>query len=345
MIEPRHLKTLRALADHGTVNAAAVALHLTPSAVSQQLTALARTTGCELLERRGRGVVLTKPARILLDHADAILERYERADADLRDYQDGSVNVLRIIGFSTAITAIIAPAVAAVRRERPRWRIQIEEAESEEGLALLLDGEVDVAVVMIAPNRPLLADRRIEREPLLADPYFAVLPDGHPLVQRGGPVDLADLSDDEWIQSRHWTSCHAVIEGACAAAGFQPRVAHYSTDFPASVALVAAGLGVTVIPQLGLPQVPPEGVRILPIHPDTPHRHIAAAMRRGAQYPELLEALRTAAGKAIAIPGAVPDTPPDAAPNPVVSGAESNSTEGSTKPTAGVGPNTKPSAP
>ena len=299
MIEPRHLRTLRALADHGTVNAAATALHLTPSAVSQQLTALARATGCELLERRGRGVILTKPAQILLDHADAILERYERADADLRDFRDGSATVLRVIGFSTAIAGFAAAAVAAVIREHPGWRIQVEEAESEEALALLLDREVDLAVVMIAPNRPLLADRRIELVPLLAEPYSAVLPADHPLARRGGPVDLAELSGDSWIQSRRWTSCHAVVEGACAAAGFQPHIGHYSTDFPASVALVAAGLGVTVIPRLGLPLVPPDSIKILPIRPDTPRRHISAAMRRGAQYPELLDALRTAARAAI----------------------------------------------
>jgi DNA-binding transcriptional LysR family regulator len=295
MIEPRHLRTLRAVADHGSINAAAAALHLTPSAVSQQLTALARSTDCELLERHGRGVVLTKPARILLDHADAILERYERAEADLRDFRDGPVTLLQIAAFPTAISGFAAKAVGTLIRQHPRWRIHVEEAESDEALALLLDRKKDLAVVMIAPNRPLLADRRIELEPLLAEPYFAVLPNQHPLAQRGGPVDLAELSADDWIQPRNWTSCHAITEAACAAAGFQPKIAHYASDFPACVALVAVGLGVTVIPTLGFPHIPPNSVRVLPINPPTPLRHISAAVRRGARFPDLLDALRTAA--------------------------------------------------
>jgi DNA-binding transcriptional LysR family regulator len=299
VIEPRHLRTLRALADHGTVNAAAAALHLTPSAVSQQLAALARASGCELLERRGRGVALSKAAQVLLDHADAILERYERADADLREFRGGSVAVLRIVGFPSAIAGFVAAAVAGLGRRHSGWRIQIEEADSEEALALLLDHEIDLAVVMIAPGRPLLADHRIELFPLLAEPYYAVLPDSHPLARRGTVVELAELADDAWVQSRRWTSCHAIIEGACAAAGFQPRTAHYATEFPALIGLVAAGLGVTVIPRLGLPRVPPDTVRVLPMHPETPRRHVSAAVRRGARYPELLEALLKAADQAV----------------------------------------------
>lgn len=298
MIDPRHLRTLRALADHGTVNAAAVALHLTPSAVSQQLTALARSTGCTLIQRRGRGVVLTEPARILLDHADAILERYERADADLRDFRDGSAARFRVCAFPTAIAAFVANAVARLCEQNPGWRVEIEEAESEESLALLLDGDVDVAVVMIAPNRPVLADPRIVLEPLVVDDYRAVVPAGHRLAGSARPIDLAELTQEPWIQSRRWTSCAEVIAAACAAAGFQPRAAHYTTDFLAAVGMVAAGLGVTVVPELGLPPIIPDSARVLPIGQDAPRRRIAAAMRKGANYSRAVSALREASASA-----------------------------------------------
>jgi len=294
MIDPRHLKTLRALADHGTVTAAATSLHLTPSAVSQQLTSLAKSTGCTLLEPHGRRVLLTQPAKILLEHADAILERYEHADADLRDYRQGAAARLRIAAFSTSISGFVAATVAQLGRDDAGWRVEIEEAESEEAVALLLDRDVDLAVVMIAPNRPLLADRRIQLDPLLNDRYQAVVPIDHPLAAAGSLTELAQLADEPWVLSRTWTSCHEIVAGACAAAGFQPRAEHYTTDFAASVSMVGAGLGVTVIPELGLPLRLPDTVRALSIDENPPHRRIAAATRRGGGQPELLAALRLA---------------------------------------------------
>jgi DNA-binding transcriptional LysR family regulator len=133
-----------------------------------------------------------------------------------------------VCAFSTAIAGFVAAAVARLGREHPGWGIEIEETESEESLALLLDREADAAVVMIAPNRPLLADRRISLEPLVAERYFAVLPAQHPLAARAGELDLAELAREPWIQSRRWTSCHEVVAAACAAAGFQPRAAHHA---------------------------------------------------------------------------------------------------------------------
>ncbi|HEV2634101.1 MAG TPA: LysR family transcriptional regulator [Actinocrinis sp.] len=294
MIDPRHLKTLRALADHGTVTAAASALHLTPSAVSQQLTALAKSTGCTLLEPHGRRVLLTQPAKILLDHADAIMERYEHVESDLREFRQGAVARMRIASFSTAISGFVAATVAMLGRDEAGWRVEIEEAESEESIALLLDRDVDLAVVMIAPNRPLLADRRLHLEPLLDDRYQAVVPADHPLAAAGVVGRLADLAEEPWVLSRTWTSCHEIVAGACAAAGFQPRADHYTTDFSASVSMVEAGLGVTVIPELGLPLRLPDSVRALRIEENPPHRRIAAAVRRGSSQPELLSALRKA---------------------------------------------------
>lgn len=285
MIDPVHLRTLRALADHGTVVAAAETLHLSPSAVSQQLTSLARTTGCTLLEKRGRGVVLTQPAKILLEHADAILERFEQAESDMRSYQQGDAAVLRVGGFSTSLQNFVAEAVSVALSHNPGWSIQIDEVESEEAMALLLDRELDLAVVMIAPNRPLLADRRISLEPLIADTYRAVVPSVHPLGALDELDELSRLAYEPWVLSRHWTSCHEIVMAACAVAGFQPHAAHNTTDFTAAVAMVGHGLGVTVIPMLGLPRQTPDSVRVLPIRGNPPTRHIAVAVRSGSAQP------------------------------------------------------------
>lgn len=299
MIEPRHLKTLRALADHGTVNAAAGALHLTPSAVSQQLTALSKATGCTLLERRGRRVALTEPALVLLDHADAILERYELVEADLRAYQDSGIRRLRVSAVPTAIAGFLATAVARLTAEHPGWHIEVEDAESEDSLVRLLDQGTDAAVVMVAPNRPLLSDRRIALEPLVTDPYYAVLPAGHRLAGRAR-IDLADLAGDPWIRSCRRTSCHEVVEAACAAAGFQPGGSHFASDFLAAMALVSCGLGVTLTPRLGLPPVLPPTVRVLPLGRGAAARRISLATRRGDSRPELLRTLREEARTAVA---------------------------------------------
>lgn len=285
MIDPNHLRTLRALADHGTVVAAAETLHLSPSAVSQQLNSLARTTGCTLLEKRGRGVVLTQPAKILLEHADAILERFEQAESDMRSYQQGDTAVLRVGGFSTALQTFVSDAVSMALHRNPGWSIQIDEVESEESMAMLLDRELDLSVVMIAPNRPLLADRRISLEPLLADTYRAVVPAIHPLGALDELDRLSRLAYEPWVLSRHWTSTHEIVMAACAVAGFQPRAAHNTTDFAASVAMVGHGLGVSVIPMLGLPRIVPDTVKILPIKVDPPTRHIAVAVRSGSAQP------------------------------------------------------------
>ena len=285
MIDPNHLRTLRALADHGTVVAAAETLHLSPSAVSQQLNSLARTTGCALLEKRGRGVVLTQPAKILLEHADAILERFEQAESDMRSYQQGDAAVLRIGGFSTCLQSFVSGAVSTALHRNPGWSIQIDEVESEESMAMLLDRELDLAVVMIAPNRPLLSDRRISLEPLVADTYRAVVPAVHPLGALAELDRLSRLAYEPWILSRHWTSCHEIVMAACAVAGFQPRAAHNTTDFTAAVSMVGHGLGVTVIPWLGLPAGLPDTVRVLPIRVDPPTRHIAVAVRSGSAQP------------------------------------------------------------
>ncbi|SER90755.1 LysR family transcriptional regulator [Actinokineospora terrae] len=294
MIDPRHLRTVRALGDHGTVIDTAAALHLTPSAVSQQLASLARSAGCAILERHGRRVVLTEAGKVLLNHAETILEQIERAHTDLRHFQQRQVSHLRISAFPTAIAGFVAEAVARLGVRLPGWHVEIEEAETDESLTLLLDHDVDLAVVMITPNQPGLADHRIELLPLAVENYCAVLPTGHPLAG-SAPIRLADLAAENWVLSRHTTSCREVVASACAMAGFQPRVKHHATDFAAAVGIVAAGLGVTVVPELGLPPILPESVRIQAIASHTPKRQIAAAIRRNSDHGELVEMLRSAA--------------------------------------------------
>jgi len=297
MIDVRQLRTLRALADHGTVSAAADALYLTPSAVSQQLAILSKSTGCDLLERRGRNVVLTEAARVLVTHADAVFAQLERAQSDLRSMSPAPITV-RVGGFPTAVMAVIAPAMKSLRARHPEWGFEISDPESEDSVARLIDGSIDVAVVMAAPNRPLLGDPRIRILPLLEEIYQAALPADHPYAEATS-VSLTDLVEDPFVLAAEGLSCHDQVSAICADAGFQPRGRHRATDFSAALALIANGFGVTLLPTLGIPPEVPEGVVLVPVKEDWPRRVSLIATRAGAEYPEVVTALTEAAAKLV----------------------------------------------
>ncbi|GAA3057935.1 hypothetical protein GCM10020229_82000 [Kitasatospora albolonga] len=145
MIDARRLRTLRAVADHRTVTAAAAALYLTPSAVSQQLAALEQETGHHLLAREGRGVRLTAAGEILLLHADLVLAQLERAEADLAAYQQGAAGEVTVAAFATGIALVLAPAIADLATAAPGVRLRVLDAEGDASLPMVLDGRADIA--------------------------------------------------------------------------------------------------------------------------------------------------------------------------------------------------------
>ena len=250
MIDARRLRVLREVAEHGTVAAAADALHLTPSAVSQQLAALEREVGQPVVERNGRGVRLTGAAEVLVGHANVVLAQLEAAAADVAAYADGLVGTVRIAGFATGIAEIVAPAAAALRVSHPKLALAIAEQEAPGCFVAVTRGDVDLALSMASRLAPPVDDARYERLALRVDPLDAVLPATHP---RAGDdaVDLAALASEPFVGPPDGTSCHDVTVNGCAAAGFTPGFAHRSLDYYAMMALVAAGLGVALVPRLG----------------------------------------------------------------------------------------------
>ncbi|MEV7908037.1 LysR family transcriptional regulator, partial [Streptomyces anulatus] len=256
MIDTRRLRTLRAVADHRTVTAAAAALHLTPSAVSQQLVALEHEVGHRLLERDGRGVRLTSVGRILLGHANEVLAQLERAEADIAAYTTGTAGEAKVASFATAIGLVVAPAMGRLREKEPGIQVRVLDAEGDQSLTMVLDGAVDVAVAVEYRGAPAEDDRRLSRIPLYSEPFDVVLPRDHPLAgdgaagadprglpPTGGEVAVADLAGETWIGPYPGNPCHDVIALACEHAGFIPEFAHSSDDFSAVVALAAAGAG------------------------------------------------------------------------------------------------------
>ncbi|MGW1884525.1 LysR family transcriptional regulator [Streptomyces sp. NPDC001970] len=300
MIDPRRLRILRAAADHRTVTAAAAALYLTPSAVSQQLAALEQETGHTLLIRSGRGVRLTAAGEILLAHANAVLSQLEQAEAELAAYAGGAAGEVTVAAFATGIAEVLAPAIGRLADQHPGIRVRVRDAEGDESLPMVLDGEADLALAVEYRGAPHEDDRRLARVPLYAEPFDAVLHSSHPLAG-DDQVELAQLADSDWIGPYPGNPCHDVMLLACELAGFEPRLLHSSDDFRAVVALAGAGAGVALVPRSALRGMELKDTVVLPVAGPAATRRVFAAVRRGAETHPLLspvlEALaRSAAG-------------------------------------------------
>lgn len=278
----KKLQILRTLGERGTVTATAQVLLMTPSAVSQQLSNLAKQVGVPLLEAHGRRVRLTGAARLLLRHADAVLAQLERADAELAAYVKGEAGEVRVGAFSTAVPALVVPAVRALWEAHPGISVRVREAEAGEAYDLLAAGDVDLALSLAAqaPREP--GGGRFTQVTLLADPLDVALPRDHPLA-RAAALRLADLASEPWIfgGSGPWSE---ITRTACEAAGFVPEQAHSAAGWEAILAMVAAGMGVALVPRMaGAGASGRGGVAMRELAVDRPHRHVIAAVRRGAE--------------------------------------------------------------
>jgi DNA-binding transcriptional LysR family regulator len=280
MIDLRRLRTLRELADRGTLAATADALHLTPSAVSQQLAALEREVGQPLLEPNGRGVRLSPAARAILAHADALFSEVQRMDATLAGLADGTLGEVRVGAFATGIRGLVVPAVELLRERAPGLRLTIGDYESPEVFDAIALGELDVGLSMEHSGAPGRDDERFARRDLMRDVLDVALPDGHRLAGRA--LALADLAGEPWIAPPRGWSCDDVIRVSCSAAGFAPDVAHRSGDWTAIMAMVAAGLGVAVVPRLAQDSPPPRVVIQL-LRGEPAARHLFVVCRSGAE--------------------------------------------------------------
>ncbi|QKW49892.1 LysR family transcriptional regulator [Streptomyces buecherae] len=300
----RKLRVLRTLDELGTVTATAQALRMTPSAVSQQLSGLAKQLDVPLLEAHGRRVRLTDAARLVLRHTEEVFAQLERAEAELAGYRRGESGRVRVGAFSTAIPALVVPAAQQLRRRYPALEVRVHQAEAAEAYELLARGTVDLAL-SLAAHAPPARDPKFARVPLLADPLDVALPARHPLAA-APDLRLADLAGEAWIygSSGPWSEITTV---ACQVAGFVPEQAHAAADWPSILALVAAGMGVALVPRMAMVAEyggadPAVAVRVL--RTDRPCRHVVAAVRKGAEgAPGLARVLDALHAVAAARPG------------------------------------------
>ncbi|WP_151482195.1 LysR family transcriptional regulator [Streptomyces albicerus] len=296
MLDVRRLQMLRAVVTSGSVTAAATRLGYTPSAVSQQIAVLEKEAGAALLERAGRGVRPTAAGLLLTDYADAIGRQVAEAETALADLVAGRTGRLAVRYFATAGAALVAPAVARVRAEHPDVQVELKLIDPEDPLPDVKEGRADLALV-VRPDEAAQDGVRLVR--LLDDPYLAVLPKGHRLAGRR-TLALADLAEEPWVGSEWPGPCLDAQLSACEAAGFRPRFVVESEDYVTAQGFVAAGLGVSLIPRLGLGSRHP-GVVVREVRRPEPMRSIFAAVRETAPpapaVRSFLEALREAAGE------------------------------------------------
>jgi DNA-binding transcriptional LysR family regulator len=289
------MQILRAVVVSGSMTAAATQLGYTASAVSQQVAVLEKEAGIALLERFGRGVRPTAAGRALIGYTDAISRSVAEAETALADLRDGRTGRLALRYFTSVGPTLVAPALARLRREHPAVRIDLKLAEQEDPLAELERGNADLAVVVRPDDRGRRGIRLIH---LLDDPLYAILPVGHPLAAHR-TLTMADLAAEPWIGSEPPGPCLDVLLDACAAAGFSPNFVATSEDYATAIGFVAAGLGVGLVPRLGLGTRHP-GVAARKVCRPAPARSIFLAVREASMGQSamrtLLEALREAAG-------------------------------------------------
>jgi DNA-binding transcriptional LysR family regulator len=251
MLDVKRLRVLREVAARGSFSAAAEALAYTQSAVSQQIAALEREAGTRLVDRSARGVRLTEAGRALVRHADVILARLADAEAELEAIAGLRGGRLRLASFASAGATIMPRAIALFRERHPQVELTLEPAEPDEAIVKLKGGEIDVALTIDAPFCAL-DDDGVEQHHLLDDPMYLALPAAHPMAAKAR-IRLEDLREEAWIGgSSRGCPDTMILLRACTKAGFEPRIAFHSDDYLAIQGFVAAGVGVSLIPDLAL---------------------------------------------------------------------------------------------
>lgn len=303
MLDLRRLRLLRDLARLGTIAAVAKAHTYSPSAVSQQLAVLQREAGVTLLDRDGRGVALTPAAQALVQHAETALAALEAAEATLAAARGGLSGTLHIGAYPSAVRPLLLPALVALSRDQPALDLTVTELDPVAAPAALLDRRLDVALVHDYDIVPSTPDPALEHTLLLEESVYLAVPATGTPPEPGTDV-LESTHTADWIVGSPGTLCHSLALHACQLAGFRPKVRHHVDDFAAMLALVAAGHGVGLLPQLAIGQ-PTAGARLTPLGI---RRRTHITYRQGAAgHPAVaatVAALRVAAAQAACQPKA-----------------------------------------
>jgi DNA-binding transcriptional LysR family regulator len=273
-----HLGRLRVLSEvvgQRSFSGAAEALSYTQSAVSQAVARLEAETGTPLVIRDRGGVRATAAGATLVEHAEVIFAQVEAAEAALADVLGVRGGRLRVASFPSAGATVMPQAVASFRVDHPRVALTLAEGEPEEIAPRLRAGEFDLALLFEFPGARERPGTGLRTVPLLEDPMHVALPAAHPLAAKPA-LALADLREQEWVQTSADSPCARHVVRSCLAAGFEPHVTFESDDYETVQGLVAAGVGVALIPRLALTRVH-SGIVVRALAPRSPARKVIAA--------------------------------------------------------------------
>ncbi|GAA2633164.1 LysR family transcriptional regulator [Dactylosporangium fulvum] len=287
-LEPRRLSVLAAIARRGTLAGAAAALHVTPSAVSQALAQLEHTVGRPPVDRSGRRAVLTAAGRMLEARVEAIERELAEAERELAAMSGRAAGRVRVAAFSTVIRHLLIPAMARLAVDHPDVVCSITELEGASALRELRLGGLDLTITERDASLGLESRRRVSVVPLGEDPYRVVVPVDWPPVHGYG-----DLADRPWIAGPPSSTTGQVLERLGRERGFTPRRVHACVDYPAVFALVAAGQGATIAPDLALRGVDRTQVRVTDL-PGAGARRLDALVTAGRAELPAVEALLAA---------------------------------------------------
>jgi DNA-binding transcriptional LysR family regulator len=245
MLDVRRLRVFDEVARRGSFAAAAAHLHFSQSAVSQQIAALEREAGTQLVERQARGVALTPAGRLLREHAHAILSGLEDAESDLRLLADGPGGRLRLGAVQAAGAEIVPPAAAEMRRRFPAVELHVTHLDADDLVDLVRAGALELALTAVPAPDDTPAERGLQRTDVLVDELQVLLPAGHPAAALD-EVSLRDLATESWVDD---VAGHAsgLLEREGAS---RVRVALVTDDHLVAQGYVAAGMAVALAPSL-----------------------------------------------------------------------------------------------
>jgi DNA-binding transcriptional LysR family regulator len=280
MLDVKQLRVLKAVSEHGSFSAAAEALSYTQPAISQQIAALERSAGATLVDRTSRGVRLTDAGRALVDHADVVLARLAAAEAELEAIAGVRGGRVRIASFSTAGASLVPPALALFEQRHPEVELHFVEEDPEEAIQMMRAGDLEVAVVFefhdLSPTEWDRIYTGVELHHLIDDPMYLALPRGHRLAHKPR-VRMQDAEGETWIQEGDPRNpCGRLQKAACRAAGFEPQIGFQTDDYNVVQGLVAAGVGISLLPSLALANMR-EDIVVRSLGRAAPTRRICAA--------------------------------------------------------------------
>jgi DNA-binding transcriptional LysR family regulator len=283
MLDVKQLRVLKAVSEHGSFSAAAEALSYTQPAISQQIAALEKQAGTTLVDRGSRGVTLTEAGQTLVEHAEVVLARLSAAEAELEAMRGVRGGRVRLSSFPTAGASLLPPAIALFTSRHPDVELTFVEEEPEDAVRMLRAAELEVAMVfeyrdLSQPEFDRLYEG-VELRHLLDDPMYIAVPRDHPGARKQH-VRLEDFADDIWIQNDTRGPCGRLHLAACVAAGFEPKIGYESDDYNVVQGLIAAGVGISLLPALSLTNVR-DDIVVRSLGPRAPARRIASAVIDG----------------------------------------------------------------